>query len=315
MNDTSPITVHPTVRAYLESLGAPGRAWLDALPAAVEEQRRAWSLLLDETLPGGSRSYLRRATTADGERAVLKLAYPEPILETQIATLAAARGRGYVRLLAHDTRRGALLLESLGPPIGETDDVTAVLTLTADTLMQAWQVPSEGLSPRRDGAEHKAAGLLALVSDLSGYAAAPFRPAVEQALGYARERLGARDLARQVVVHGDPHAENLLRVERARPGAETGCVLVDPEGFPCEPEYDLGVALRGWNTRLLASTNPQGELRAWCEQVAYRTGTEAEAVWQWAYLERVSTGLYLHHHGLPHLGAPFLEVARRLVAR
>ena len=47
--------------------------------------------------------------------------------------------------------------------------------------------------------------------------------------------------------------------------------------------------------------------------MAQATGTEAGAIWQWAYLERVSTGLYLGHHGLPHLGAPYLEVASRLL--
>jgi len=55
-----------------------------------------------------------------------------------------------------------------------------------------------------------------------------------------------------VIVHGDAHALNLLQVPEARPGAETGYVFVDPEGFVYEPEHDLGVALREWDTPLSA---------------------------------------------------------------
>lgn len=310
-----PVTVQPTVRAYAESLGAHGRLWLDALPALLKRQCFEWELELGDTLPGGSRSYVRRVTTRDGQRALLKLALPEPILTTQMSTLVAARGHGYVQVLAHDLDRGALLLESLGPSAEEAvNDVPTVLSLTAETLRQAWQVPRETCLPPPDGSGHKAAGLLALVRNLAEEREdRGLWAAVDQALRYARQRWEARDPARQVVVHGDPHAANLLRVKRARPGAETGYVFVDPEGFLCEPEYDLGVALRGWNTELLASGSPHLDLRSWCGQMAQATGTDAEAIWQWAYLERVSSGRYLGHHGLPDLGAPFLTVAGRLL--
>ena len=304
--------VQPTVQTYAQSLGVAGRRWLDSLPHAIERQCTAWSLQWIGALPGGSRSCVSRVTTLQGQQAVLKLAFPEPGLEAQFETLVAANGRGYVQVLAHDIDTGALLMESLGPSVGEyTQDVSAVLMLTAKTLEQAWQVDTAGFSLMLDSREHKAASLLRLVGNLTTGREVP--AVVRQALAYAHHRFKARDGSRQVLVHGDPHAENLLRVQHSRPGAETGFVFVDPEGFLCEPEYDLGVAVRGWNEQLLNSTNPQSELRAWCEALAKATGTEAEAVWQWAYLERVSTGLYLTHHGLPDLGAPYLTVAERLL--
>ena len=57
-----------------------------------------------------------------------------------------------------------------------------------------------------------------------------------------------RDL---VVVHGDPHPGNLLAVRAPRPGADTGYVFVDPDGFVADRAYDLGVALRDWSSTLL----------------------------------------------------------------
>ncbi|WP_104989653.1 aminoglycoside phosphotransferase family protein [Deinococcus sp. NW-56] len=312
MDDAFPVEVEPTVRAYAGSLGAAGRRWLDSLAGAVERQCRDWELQRGEALTGGSRSYVCRVTRADGGRAVLKLALPEPALTAQMSTLLAAQGQGYVRVLRHDPGRGALLMEALGPSAEKDHDLPAVLALTAETLKRAWQVPPERCALPGE-AEHKAASLLALVRDLAGENR-EIQAVVEQALRYAHERWEARDPARQIIVHGDPHVGNLLRVEGTRIGAETGYVFVDPEGFLCEPEYDLGVALRGWNSHLLASDDPQAEVRGWCDQMAQATGTDPEAIWQWTYLERVSTGLYVGHHGLPKPGALYLEVAFRLLA-
>jgi len=309
------VTVHPQVRTFAEHQGPAGRQWLDALPVLVPQLCHDWALDRGEVLNGGSRSYVCRVTTSDGQPAVLKVALPEPILETQISTLVAARGRGYVQVLSHDRSRGAILMESLGPSAAaKVDTVPEVLSLIAGTLVQAWHLPQELYPPLHAPAEHKAAGLARLVSELAaGHPEAVSQAVVARALHYAQERLEARDVRRQVVVHGDAHALNLLRAERARPGAESGYVFVDPEGFLCEPEYDLGVALREWNADLLAMSDARAEIRGWCDQLAQSTGTDAEAIWQWGYLERVSTGLYLTHHGLAQLGSPFLETAQRLL--
>ena len=118
-----------------------------------------------------------------------------------------------------------------------------------------------------------------------------------------------------VLCHGDPHPGNLLSVSSPRPGAPTGYVWVDPDGFLCEPEYDLGVVLRGFNDLILAADDPVVTLRSWCAVLAEATGTDAEAIWQWAYLERVTSGLYLINQGWPERGRRFLDSASWVIAR
>lgn len=297
----------------MRSLGPVGETWLERLPAALSERCSAWQLELGEPFAAGSHSAVFRVTAQDGRPAVLKMTLPDVALEAQAAVLAAAQGRGYVQLLDADLPSGALLLEALGAPyeIQGPATVPDFLSLTAKTLHQAWQLPLAASVPP---AEHKAAWLYTFVDEVAG----SFRdlegtPFIETALLYAKNRLDASDPARQVMVHGDPHGGNLLPVLMDRPNAETGYVFVDPDGFPCEAEYDLGVALREWNTLLLALDDPRAQLRTWCELVADLTELDAQAVWEWAYLERVSTGLYLRHHGLPQLVSPFFEVARRLL--
>jgi len=49
--------------------------------------------------------------------------------------------------------------------------------------------------------------------------------------------------------------------------------------------------------------------------LAEATDTDAEAIWQWAYIERVSAGLYLINQGWPERGRRFLESASWVIAR
>ncbi|MCW2803617.1 MAG: hypothetical protein JWN06_1834, partial [Propionibacteriaceae bacterium] len=46
--------------------------------------------------------------------------------------------------------------------------------------------------------------------------------------------------------------------------------------------------------------------------LAERSGVDLTRIWQWGYLERVSTGLYLMSFGGTELGMRFLDAAERL---
>ena len=98
-----------------------------------------------------------------------------------------------------------------------------------------------------------------------------------------------------------------------RPGADTGYVFVDPDGFVADRAYDLGVALRDWSSTLLgpdARTVAEG----YCTVLAEHTGVDAQRIWEWGFLERVSTGLYLLDVvGAPdRVARPYLDSAERL---
>jgi len=135
---------------------------------------------------------------------------------------------------------------------------------------------------------------------------------VSKALRYAEQRAAATELDRAVVVHGDPHPGNALRPFAPRSGAGSGFVFVDPDGFLADPAYDLGVVLRDWSPQLLAGDAP-ALARRYCRLLAERSGISATAIWEWGFLERVSTGLYLLECGAEDRARPFLESAELLV--
>lgn len=309
MSGRPAVRLQPLTRARVASLGEVGRAWQDALPAVLDALAEQWSLTLGRPVPGGSSSYVVAVRTAGGGDAVLKVAVPDPALDAEVATLRRAGGRGYARLLAHDPARHALLLEALGPSLQQSSLTPAdQLRLLADTLAEAWLDPAGHPGPPLD----KAGGLHDLVSRLWAEQGDPAPEAVlSTALEHARRRAQV-DPAELVVVHGDPHPANLLQVRRPRPGAASGWCFVDPDGFVADRAYDLGVALRDWSAHL-EGPGARRRLEGWCALLADRSGVDATRIWEWGFLERVSTGLYVRSFGAERAAEPFLRTAALLV--
>ena len=171
-------------------------------------------------------------------------------------------------------------------PEGQLETLGALLSV-------AWQVP-RAIVGRHANAMDKALVLHQFLLRSSETSDAPWSEQVmAQALLFAERRSAAFAPDHCVVVHGDAAAANALQVPVARPGAETGFVFVDPDGFIGDPAYDLGVALRDWCPQLLASEDPLSLARRYCRLLAGSSGLDEQAIWEWGYLERVTTGIYV----------------------
>jgi streptomycin 6-kinase len=300
-----------------------GDRWVSDLPGVVAALEEQWGIVVGEPLGGGTSAYVATATSPAGP-AVLKVSVPGVGFAAEVRTLVAADGRGYVRVLAADLQREAALLEALGPALNRSGLAPEKQLVVLGTLLpQAWTVPPDRVaSPDSAGSPDrapydKAAALGRSVSELWERTGGPCRPEVlDRARAYAARRSAAFDPRRCVVVHGDATAANVLR----RPAAANvlrsgdGYVLVDPDGFLGDPAYDLGVAVRDWCPELLAAADPSALLASWCRLLADQTGHDPDAVWEWGYLERVSTGLYALSLGADDLARPLLATAEALLA-
>ncbi|GAB3517380.1 hypothetical protein GCM10027402_00640 [Arthrobacter monumenti] len=243
----------------------------------------------------------------------MKVAVPDHTFRRQVQTLERAAGHGYVQVLAHDLDRNAVLLEALGPSLDQLGySPEKQLRLLRSVLKQAWMVrPATGMPALPP--INKALELHAFVSELWEELDSPCpQHVVEQALEYAHQRASQFQPGRCVVVHGDAAPSNALQVLTPRVGAEAGFVFVDPDGFLGDPAYDLGVALRDWNAELGVSKEPKGLAHHYCRVLASSSGANETAIWQWGFLERVSTGLYALSLGAEDLGRPFLRSAEAL---
>lgn len=303
------VRLQPLTRARVAQLGQAGARWRDALPGVLAALEQSWGITLDRPLPGGSSAYVTRARRPDGSEVVVKVGIDAGETGAQAAVLRRAAGRGFVQLLAVDATRGALLLEALGsslersarPPLDQ-------LSILAETLALAWSPPEPGSEPT-----DRAGDLARLIERAWSRQQRPCSIAVVDSALAMAGRLATVDPADRVQVHGDPHPGNLLAAT-ARRGAETGYCFVDPDGFVAERAYDLGVALRDWSSTLLLEDHPRRTAEGYCRRLADRTGVDARRIWQWGFLERVATGLYLLDTvGAPALAERFLRSAELLL--
>lgn len=294
---TRPVHVSPTARSRAEHSGDLGRRWLARLPDLVAAYEHRWAVTVGEPFPEAGEGYVARARRADGTPAVFKLNLPLDYRRAQIDVLQRAQGHGYAEVYAADRGDHALLLEALGPTLADAEPLPERrIAALAAVLAQAWAVPVDE-STLWFG-ERKANDLAAIIETNWREQGKPCSAAVvSRALRYAERRAAAHDPDRCVSAHGDPHAGNALRVERPRAGAESGYVFIDPDGGAIEPAYDLGVVLRDWDDEIAAASDPHAFAQRLCTLLADAATADRQAVWEWGFLERVATGLWVLEFG------------------
>ena len=286
--------------------GIEGRRWLDRLGRLIDGLERVWGVTVGATLPGGSEAYVAAARTDAGDDAVVKIEMPPyESFAGEVRTLAAANGRGYARLLEHDEERHAMLQERLGPSLGESGlSVPVQMEILCATLRRAWETsPPAGL---QTGAE-KARWLSEFIAATWEETNRPCsRRVIEQALTFAEVREAAFDPDIAVLVHGDAHSDNALRDPEH---AAARFKLVDPDGLLAEPACDLAVPMKEWSRELLIGGDAARLGRERCSHLSRLTGVGARGIWEWGFVERVSTGLLVTRVGADRLGREMLDVA------
>ncbi len=301
------VDVPEAVRQKAMARGSEGRRWLDHLGRLIGELEHDWGVTVGSTLRGGSESYVAAARTEAGDDAVVKLEMPPyASFASEVRILAAADGRGYVRLLEHDEERNAMLQERLGPSLRESGlPIPVQIEILCATMQRAWDVRAPaGLPSGADKARWLSEFIAATWEELNRPCS---RRVIEQALSFAETRGAAFDPEATVLVHGDAHSANALQDPRHSPAAAR-FKLVDPDGLLAEPAYDLAIPMREWSRELLEGDAARlGRER--CAYLSRLTGVDPQGIWEWGFVERVSTGLLATRVGADRLGREMLDVA------
>lgn len=305
-----PLAVPELVRERaVANAAAGGERWLRDLPEAVATLAARWDLTIGSVLDGGTCGYVVAAVDANDGQCVLKVAMPldsdEPdAFGRSVLVHRLADGRGCARLLAADETSRAMLLERLGPNLDQLGlPVTDLLDAIATTLRSFWRpVPAAAALPT--GAD-KASWLATFIPSTWDELGRPCpRGVIDRAVAYCDERAAAFDEAAAVLVHGDAHGWNTLDA------GDGTYKLVDPEGLRSEPAHDLCAAMREYNEPLLDGDTP-ALVRQRAQRLAETCELDPEAVWQWGFVERVSTGLANVRDFTGDGWRAFLEVAAR----
>ena len=285
--------------------GNVGQNWLANIDKIVDTLAQKWELKIGDVLEGGSESLVVKAEQLDGTKAILKIGLPTVCdCSNEAKVFRLANGHGYPHLFEKSNEHNAMLIEELGTPLAESNlSYKEQIKIVCNTLQDAW-IPldeSHGLMTGREKAISLAEFITTTHKELPSVCS---EDTISLAIGYAAERQDAYIPENCVLVHGDAHPFNTLK-------SETGYKFVDPDGLFAEAEFDLAIPMREGNVELLAGdTVVLAKER--CEFLAGLTNTNAEAIWQWGFIERVSTGLLLTQLGFEDEGIATLEVADRL---
>ena len=295
-------------RTRAEAGGEAGRRWLRDLDETVRVLATGWNLHIGDALPGGSESLVLAVRREDGTDAVLKIRVPGVAdFEGEARAYELSGGRGLATLYARSDEHRALLMERLGDSVADLGwSVTQQIDATCGTLKELWRTPMDD-NPLPTGA-WKANWLADFIDRTWQRLDRPCaRRTCDRALDFAAERADAHRTSTSVLVHADAHEQNLLTIRDRGQGPGTPCKFVDPDGLFAEPACDLAVPMRGWSAELLEAPGRLGRER--CAYLAQRCEISERPIWQWGFMERVSTGLHLLELGIEEEAREMLEVA------
>ncbi len=272
----------------------------------LDRYARAWGVTVESTLD--TQSSILAFGTRDDRPVVLKVVRAPGDEWRAGEILAAFRGEGAVRVLAHEP--GAALLERVVPGT----------SLTSLVL---------------EGRDHEATGILADVIERMGGGNPTVQwaaTAEEWGRGFQKyldsgdaqipaglvERAGetyASLCASQQhprLLHGDLQHYNVLF------DAERGWLAIDPKGIVGEVEYELGASLRNPGERSDLFASP-GIVERRVGQYAARLGIDADRTLHWAYAEAVLSAIWSVEDGFPvdstHLSLQLARAIEPLLAQ
>ena len=305
------------VRQRVLHLGQRGERWLAELPDVIAHLERAWSITVGQALAGGTGSFVARARTAEGGDAILKIAIPEVGFADELRVLESAQGHGYVRLLADDREREAMLLEALGPPMASLAlPPEQQIALLCQMLRQAWQAPRpaglvvdagrrEGRATRPHGQPHVGG----LGPSVFGAGRAT-RPCGTPSGARPRSTWSAASWSTAIPIRGTRCRCSRRGWGRRRDSSS----WTRSDSSPTPPTtWEWCCATGASNSSRREHAEAAAALaRRYCALLSAQTGVEETAIWEWGFLERVSSGLYCLELGIEELGRPFLQTAEML---
>tara|TARA_R110002073_G_scaffold32434_4_gene98281 strand:+ start:1158 stop:2093 length:936 start_codon:yes stop_codon:yes gene_type:complete len=296
------------VRLKAHGLGEEGANWLSRVDEIATGFEVEWSLTLGSVLAGGTEALVIEATLSDGGLAVLKLGLPGSAdISAEVRAYGLVAGAGYAKLLRFDLDSNALLLERLGPHLGSEDrTIDTQIHLICEALQPSW-VKLDQSNGFMTGAE-KAEWLAEFIERQWQDNGKPcHRKIIYRAMDFCVERADAFSLDDSYLIHGDAHAQNLLSVPNS-----SEYKFVDPDGLCAERACDLAVPMREWSEALLKG-NTVKLARQRCNLLANLTEEDEHAIWQWGFMERVSTALVLLSIELKRESEMMLVVAEKVV--
>lgn len=260
------------------------------LPDLVSACAQRWSLRLGPPFDDVGYSYVAPCVRGDGERVVLKLAFPNQELTTEIAALKLFDGRGAIRLLDADEESGALVLEhpQPGASLAEMADDEEATVAAASVMRRLWR-PAPAVHPFPTVADWHA-GFDKLRQRFDGGTGPLPTTLVRTAERLSSELIGST--AEVALLHGDLHHGNILSAQREP------WLAIDPKGVVGEPAYETSALLLNPFSRVLRAPQPAALMSRRLRVLSEELGVDRERLRCWGLARAVLSAWWsIEDHG------------------
>ena len=260
-----------------------GAAWLDRLPAVVAELADRWALEIGEPFEGSNVSLAVRVERPGGERAVLKVNFPDRETEHEADALALWNGLGAARLLDCADDLGALLVERLEPgtELWAVDNEDEANEIAAEVLRTLRREVGED-KPFHPLAVEAARWAEEIPARWEGLGRPFERRLVEEMVAAVGDLLG--DQPAPVLLHQDFHGGNVLLS-----GGEWRAI--DPKPLAGDPAFDTASVLRDRRESLRDDPRAERRVRRRLDLLSEALELDRERMRQWGIVHALAWGV------------------------
>lgn len=270
--------------------GEKGKRWLSDLPKTIGEIESEWSIRAGNYFPNLSYNYVASAVCSDGSPAILKIGLPLDNVEifTEAHYLRTLDGNGAVRLLNVDDSRHAILLERAVP--GLNLKVTFDGRDSEAVSAAVWSFKRVLHSPPENDTDYLSLenwfGALKRVEE----AEFPQSYAVK-ALEHFEKM--STDHAREFLLHGDLHHENILSATREP------FLVINPKGIVGHIGYEVAVFLNNHHWWLAEDPDLDEKLSFAVREFSLAFDIDPFDLRRWAFAQMVLSAWWTYEENGP----------------
>lgn len=280
----------------IEIFGKRGAAWLKTLPTRIEHCAKAWHL--SHLIPVLDLTYHYVMFGQRGDMPIiLKIGIDLETLENEARCLSSFAGHGCIKILDHDFRIGALLLECVRPGYSLKsffpDQEKQALQAAAMVMRALQQVPQQ----------HTDFPTIADWLKQLDYAWDLPAAHLEKARHLKNILLITQEEPR--LLHGDLHHGNIL-------AHGASWIAIDPKGVIGEAAYEVGAYLRNPIPDLNHHPNAQTIVKQRIHDFAEALNFDPQRLADWNYVQAVLSTCWMIADNLsPQPFLDYLEIIER----
>lgn len=259
----------------INMFGEKGKEWLTSLPSAIEMLAVHWKLKNIIPVDNMTFNYVAKAITNTNQPVILKISCDEKSISDEILALKYFDGSGSIKLIAHNEKYNALLIQQAIP--GETlkslysSQVEYVMDCYIDTM---GKLHNKHLS-NTNNYRHISDWLMA-INKLTDHDCPSYL--VKKAMTLKNELLASATT--EIFLHGDLHHDNILK--------DGDCWLaIDPKGIVGEPEFEIAAFDFMYVNKLANRDNVKNILETRINLLAQKSHLNPQRIKDWVFVRLI----------------------------